>query len=184
MLPYTLGVLRWLKISPFLILAPVCAICQVQVTVPAQSFKASERIAAKVANVGDHEILYCVEFGQTSFKGPGVENTETTPIPFYVQRKSGGRCSTLMIGPDVGSARSSVVLEPGQSHEFPFRLNDKGEMRLVLEYWIGEKAVNCKAVTGASAPAPTAATPEPDFMDPWKRMLDQVTQGKRLQDLQ
>ncbi len=144
MLPYTLGVLRWLKISPFLILAPVCAICQVQVTVPAQSFKASERIAAKVANVGDHEILYCVEFGQTSFKGPGVENMETTPIPFYVQRKSGGRWSTLMIGPDVGSVRSSVVLEPGQSHEFPFRLNDKGEMRLVLEYWIGEKAVNCK----------------------------------------
>ena len=32
-----------------------------------------------------------------------------------------------MIGPDVGSVRSSVVLEPGQSHEFPFRLNDKGE---------------------------------------------------------
>jgi hypothetical protein len=72
-------VLSWLKIIPFLILAPVCAICQVQVTVPAQGFKASERIAAKVANVGDHEILYCVEVGQTSFKGAGVENTGTTP---------------------------------------------------------------------------------------------------------
>src|ERR1035438_1834576 len=46
-LPYTLSVLSWLKIIPFLILAPVCAICQVQVTVPAQSFKASERIACK-----------------------------------------------------------------------------------------------------------------------------------------
>jgi hypothetical protein len=144
MLPYTLGVLSWLKIIPFLILAPVRAICQVQVTVPAQSFKASERIAAKVANVGDHEILYCVEVGQTSLKGPGVENMETTPIPFYVQRKSGRKWSTLLIGPDIGSLRSSVMLEPGQSHEFPFRLNDKGEMRLVLDYWMGEKDVNCK----------------------------------------
>jgi len=69
---------------------------------------------------------------------------ETTPIPFYVQRKSGRKWSALLIGPDIGSLRSSVVLEPGQSHEFPFRLNNKGEMRLVLDYWIGEKDVNCK----------------------------------------
>lgn len=144
-LPYTLGVLSWLKIIPFLILAPVCAICQVRVSVSGHSFKASERIAAKVANTGDHEILYCVEVGQTSFKGPGLKDVEATPIPFYVQRKSGHRWSTLLIGPDIGSLRSSVVLEPGQSHEFPFRLADKGEMRLVLDYWIGEKDVNCKA---------------------------------------
>jgi len=47
-----LGVLGWLKIIPFLIFAPGCAICQVRGTVPAQSFRASERIATKVANVG------------------------------------------------------------------------------------------------------------------------------------
>jgi hypothetical protein len=115
MLPYTLGVMTWLKIIPFLIFASVCAMCQVHVTVPTQSFKASERIAAMVANVGDHEFLYCVEVGQASFKGPGVENMEATPIPFYVQRKSGRKWGTLLIGPDIGSFRSSVVLEPGPS---------------------------------------------------------------------
>jgi hypothetical protein len=128
----------------FMVLASACVTCQVQITVPAQDFKASERIAAKVANVGDHEILYCVEVGQRSFKGPGVENMEATPIPFYVQKKSGRRWSTLLIGPDVGSLRTPVLLEPGQSHEFPFRLHDQGELRLVLDYWIGEKDVNCK----------------------------------------
>ncbi len=118
--------------------------CQVQITVPAQSFRASEQIAAKVFNLGDHKIVYCVEFGQTSSTGLGVENIETTPIPFYVQRRSGGRWSTLLIGPDVGSFRNSVVLEAGQSQEFFFRLKDKGEMRLVLDYWTGEKTVDCK----------------------------------------
>ena len=144
MLPYTLGVLTWFKIIPFLFFASICAMCQVQVTVPAQSFKVSERIAVMVSNVGHHEVLYCVEIGQSSSKGPGGKDVEATPIPFDVQRKSGRKWGTLLIGPDIGSFKSSVVLEPGQSHEFPFRLNAEGVMRLVLEYWIGEKDVNCK----------------------------------------
>lgn len=38
-----------------------------------------------------------------------------------------------MIGPDVGSSKSPEVLDPGKSMEFPFRLGDSGQMRLLLE---------------------------------------------------
>ena len=66
-------------------------------------------------------------------------------MPFSVQSKTGHKWSTLLIGPDVGNLLTPRVLDPGQSDEFPFRLLDKGEMRLVLNYWIGEKKeLNCK----------------------------------------
>jgi hypothetical protein len=42
-----------------------------------------------------------------------------------------------MIGPDVGSIRAAVVLEAGESREFPFRLIESGRMRLRLNYWRG-----------------------------------------------
>jgi hypothetical protein len=62
---------------------------------------------------------------------------EASPSPFLVQRKNGSNWNTLFIGPDVGSSRHAVVLDAGKSHEFPFRLNDSGTLRLVLYYWQG-----------------------------------------------
>ena len=51
-----------------------------------------------------------------------------------------------MIGPDVGSFRNPEVLAPGKSLEFPFRLNDSGQMRLRLSYWNGSlPGLNCHA---------------------------------------
>jgi hypothetical protein len=44
------------------------------------------------------------------------------------------------------SNRAAVVLEAGESKDFPFRLNDSGEMRLRLNYWRGSIAnFNCHA---------------------------------------
>jgi hypothetical protein len=71
-------------------------------------------------------------------------DVESTPSPFWVQRNSNGKWGTLMIGPDVGSARASVALEAGESKEFAFRLNDSGRMRLRLNYWRGSiSKLNC-----------------------------------------
>jgi len=64
--------------------------------------------------------------------------------PFWVQRYDNGKWGTLMIGPDVGSAKASVALEAGESKEFAFRLNDSGRMRLRLNYWRGSiSKLNC-----------------------------------------
>jgi hypothetical protein len=132
-----------LKIGP-LLLAAVFADCQVEVTVSALAFNASEQIDAKVVNAGHQQISYCIQIGQTSVKGPRRE-VEATPMPFSVQSKTGHKWSTLLIGPDVGNFLTARVLDPSQSDEFLFRLPDKGEMRLVLSYWIGErKQPNCK----------------------------------------
>ena len=124
------------QIAILLLLLPLAgsAPAQVQVVLSAKSFKVRETIRAKVMNDGKVPVTYCVEFGQHSPKGDTIEST---PIPFYVQRRQDGKWSTLLIGPDIGSMQSPVVLEPGKSQEFPFRLTDAGEMRLVLRYWVG-----------------------------------------------
>jgi hypothetical protein len=116
------------------LILPTAAIAQVKITVPAQRYKVQEEIHAKVENTGSGAVTFCVEFGQTSPEGGEIEST---PSPFWVQRSSNGKWSTLMIGPDVGSIRAAVVLEAGESKGFPFRLNDSGRMRLRLNYWRG-----------------------------------------------
>ena len=45
------------------------------------------------------------------------------------------------IGPDGGSMRHSVSLAAGESPEYPFRLSVPGEMRVKVEYLIGQKTV-------------------------------------------
>ena len=115
---------------------------QVQVVVPARQYMPFERIPAKVVNSGDRPITYCVEYGQTSPKAIG--DSESTPIPFCVQWKPNGKWGTLLIGPDVGSARITEVLPARQSHEYPFRLMATGQMRLVLEYLpVDDPTVRC-----------------------------------------
>jgi len=119
----------------------ILSLAQVRVTVPSSHFKSHERIVAKVENVGKRAVSFCVEFGQSSVRadsGAGEIETETTPIPFYVERRACHRWSVLLIGPDVGSTRFPVVLDPGKAYEFPFRLSAKEEIRLVLDYWVGE----------------------------------------------
>jgi hypothetical protein len=127
----------------FSLIVATGAIAQVKITFPAQRYKLHEQIRAKVENMGNNPVTFCVEFGQTSMKDGEVEST---PSPFLVQRNDNGRWGTLLIGPDVGSARAAVVLEAGESKEFPFRLNGSGKMRLRLNYWHGSFPIlDCRA---------------------------------------
>jgi hypothetical protein len=107
-----------------------------QITVPARQFKVLERIPAEIENSPSEPITFCVEFGQTS-PSPDENGVEATPSPFVVQAYSSGKWHTLLIGPDVGSSRHSVVLEAKKSAQFPFRLRQTGQIRLVLWYWVG-----------------------------------------------
>jgi hypothetical protein len=119
----------------FALLSVGACIGQVELTVPAGSFKSEDVIRAKLTNESKLRISYCVEFGQGS---PHDGTLESTPVPFHVERNNGGRWSVLMNGPDVGISRRPVTQEAGASNEFPFRLNNTGQMRLVLYYWTGE----------------------------------------------
>jgi hypothetical protein len=123
---------RLFLVAGILVSTPALALAQVRITLPARSFGVEDQIHAKIINDGTHAITICVEFGQTS---PNNRGSESTPSPFVVQRHSGDRWSTLLIGPDVGSIRRSVELGAGKSQEFVFRLNAIGMIRLLLYYW-------------------------------------------------
>lgn len=88
-----------------------------EIALPASQFKVHEQIRAKIRNLSRNSVTYCMEYGQTSMNNGEVEST---PSPFLVQRKDGSKWNTLLIGPDVGSIRTTVVLDAGESHEFPF----------------------------------------------------------------
>ena len=134
-------------VGPFLILS-ITTRAQVKVTVPVRQFKVQQKIYAKVENAGKDAVTLCVEAGQTSPLAGGVE---ATPTPFWVQHHSNGKWSTLLIGPDVGGMKTPLVLEAGEAQQFPFRLNDYGEMRLRLNYWRGSiPDLDCKATPKGS----------------------------------
>jgi hypothetical protein len=117
------------KILILLLMPPVWAIAQVELTVPGADFKASEPIPVKVKNAGKEQISYCVAFGQT---------------PVLAQKRTGSKWSNLPSGADADSIKTLKVLGPGESQEFPFKMSDTGEVRLVLDYWMGATGVNCK----------------------------------------
>jgi hypothetical protein len=116
------------------------AAAQVTIGVPSSQFKEEEKIEARIVNNSEQPISYCVEFGQRS---PHHGTVEATPIPFHVERRDHGGWNVLLIGPDVGSSRHPVTLDPGASHTFPFRLIDSGEVRLVLYYWVSARRDVC-----------------------------------------
>jgi hypothetical protein len=108
--------------------APLWALAQVALIVPGAEFNASVPIPVKIKNDGKQRIAYCVEFGQT---------------PLYAQRRAGSKWSALS-AKRADLIKTLKVLAPGESEEFPFQVTSTGEIRLVLDYWIGPAQVNCK----------------------------------------
>jgi hypothetical protein len=118
---------------------------QVRVVIPKRYYHPKEQIPAKLENHTSQPITVCVEFGQHS---PNGHTTESTPIPFFVERRDNGKWTVMLIGPDVGSKLAPLELGSGKSMPFPFRLNDEGTMRLRLDYWIGSRPdVKCTSPT-------------------------------------
>jgi hypothetical protein len=126
---------------------------QVRMSTSTTIYKSHQQIDVQITNADKSAISYCVQFGQVSSRtGAGtVEDIEHTPIPFYVQEWNRSKWNTLLIGPDVGSSRHAVVLKAGESQHYPFRLNDHGQMRLVLDYWRGENDRACEYPKGKKA---------------------------------
>ena len=115
---------------------------QVRIHIPAQHHTTHQTIRARVENNGRSPVTFCAEFGPDSMKATG---SESLPIPFWAQKYSAGKWSTLLTGPDVGGLRGTIVLDSGESKEFPFRLNETGRMRLQLEYWSGSvETLDCR----------------------------------------
>ena len=116
-------------------LLPLTAAAQVRIHLPSQHQEKYKKIIASVENSGNTPVTFCVEYGQWSPRGDG--DVEASPYPFWVQQKYNGKWNTLINGPDVGSMRAPVVLDPRKSMDFPFRLAGSGKMGLRLNYWSG-----------------------------------------------
>ena len=134
-------ILRWSALS-ILALAVHAVEAQVLVTVEPKAYKANEPIQAAVENRVRLPVTVCLEVGQTSKINDAITST---PHPFFMQRNSNGKWSTLLNGPDVGSYRGSIALQPGEKRNFKFALNDAGKIRVGLEYWRGQEDSACKS---------------------------------------
>jgi hypothetical protein len=124
---YSSGMLRIVLAAlgfPLILAAP--SIAQVKINVPEQHYKAREQIRAKVENTDSQPVTFCIGF---------LGLIESSPSPFWVEQNQDGKWRTLIMGPDVGNQRTSLVLGPGESEEFFVRLSDSGKSRLRLEYW-------------------------------------------------
>lgn len=129
------------KMWSILILLLSCDVAaQVRIGIPKRNFQPEEQIQGKLENKSPRPINVCVEFGQWS---PKAGTLEITPSPFLVEVNRDGRWSVLLNGPDIGSDPQTVEVDAGKSMEFPFRLNDKGTLRLRLDYWSGSGHVKC-----------------------------------------
>ena len=124
----------------------VSAFGQIEIRIPQQRYKQHDRIDVLIVNPSTKPVSFCVEYGHSSFRD--ANHTESTPTPVYVQRKDKRGWGTLLIGPDVGSMKHSASLGAGESQQYPFRLSDAGEMRIMVDYWIGESDRTCQQPTG------------------------------------
>jgi hypothetical protein len=119
---------------------------QIKIDVPNQAFKSHDRIDVEIVNAGASDATFCVEYGYVSYLDSG--RSEPTPTPVYVQQKVSRSWSTLMTGPDIGSARTPVTLKAEESQHYPFRVNAHGTVRLVLDYWLGSGDHQCGDTKG------------------------------------
>src|SRR5206468_914434 len=98
-------------------------------------FNRHEQIDVAIKNTGQKPVSFCVEFGHWSFKDDSAP-MEATPTPVYVQAHSERGWHTLLV-------RIRWFWPLGKFH-YPFRLSAAGEMRLILNYWIGENDRTCE----------------------------------------
>ena len=119
---------------------------QVRVRVPDQHYKSHDKIDVQITNTGASNVTFCVEAGYISYIDS--EHSESSPTPIYVQQRGARGWSSLLTGPDIGSARSPETLGPGQSQHFPFRVNASGTIRLVLNYWPDSNQHSCENRNG------------------------------------
>jgi len=124
----------------------ISAFGQLEIRIPQQRYKQHHRIDVVIANISTKQVSFCVEYVHSSFRD--ADHTESTPTPVYVQRKDKRGWGTLLIGPDVGSMRQSASLGAAESQQYPFRLSDAGEMRIMVDYWIGESDRTCQQPKG------------------------------------
>jgi len=134
------------SLAATVLLLCVSAFEQLEIRIPRQRYKQHDRIDVVIANSSTKQVSFCIEYGHSSFQD--ADHPEPTPTPVYVQRKDKRGWGTLLIGPDVGSMRHSASLGAGESQVYPFRLSDAGEMRIMVDYWIGENDRTCQQPKG------------------------------------
>jgi hypothetical protein len=109
---------------------------QVRVKIPPQELKPRGLILATIQNDSSEPITVCMQVGQIA---PAGTFAVGRPIPFVVQKTVKDTWQTLLIAPDVGSARVAVVLDSRKSYDFPFWFSGAGTLRVVLHYWRGSQ---------------------------------------------
>jgi len=112
---------------------------QVRIEMAATQFEPRDKITAKVVNSTKHPITYCIGFGPWAYRKSNNADLEWIESPFGIYSETNGKWGILLTSLDVGTSQHAAVLEPGESREFWFKLDETGKMRLDLEYWFDDE---------------------------------------------
>lgn len=116
---------------------------QVRIEIPSRQYTTGERITAAVVNSTSRTIAYCTGIETFGWSKNGKVVSDLTISPFGVLHKSqAGKWGILLDGVDVRNSWRIDSLEPGHSQQYSFKVREKGEKRLVIEYKFDDGA-NC-----------------------------------------
>ena len=137
---YRCGMKRLLTEALLLVgLWPTGLGAQVRIEMAATQFEPRDKITAKVVNSTKRPISYCIGYEPWGYRNRSGVDLEWIESPFGIYRETNGKWGILLTGLDVGTSQHAAVLEPGESREFWFKLEQTGKMRLDLEYWFDDE---------------------------------------------
>jgi hypothetical protein len=124
-------------------------------------FGVNTAIPIEVKNQLPVSITFCADFGASVHTAAGVR---PAPNPFELERWTGSRWNTQLVGSDVGNSFVAMGVDARQSKQFLLEVNAPGRYRVRLTYIKGEGTEHCpirsaEAVTIDSPPFSAAARP-------------------------
>jgi hypothetical protein len=96
------------------------------VRVSVAEIKSDGQVTLVVANGSTRPVAFCATFASKA-TDIGVPN------PFEIQVRRRGRWETLLSEPDVGNVRAALMVEAGETKQFPVRL-EAGTYQAILRY--------------------------------------------------
>jgi hypothetical protein len=119
---------------------------QVEVKVPKLSLQAGGSVDVQVSNSAQTPVSFCVQVGLVAYSDDGARSSELAPTPFYAQGQGKGasKWHTLKYAKGVAYSPYGDTLNSGQTRTYPMKILDRGEMRLVLRYVLGDEEFPCE----------------------------------------
>jgi hypothetical protein len=118
-------------LSFVLLLQAERGLSQVRIGLHSQQVEQHKPFTVQVRNESSYGISFCADIGQSVDTPSG---RTAAPNPFYLQRWTGKRWETQLIGTDVGNGGAVFVMGWKEVQDFPLQVNSPGQYRIQFIY--------------------------------------------------